>query len=87
MKKKSKTPLLNPFLPLFRIRVPGGTETPLMPRNQTTNHFVLPNIADSLLVPFSGPRSRVELWPVDLLGLASNIKILKGRDLRIASRS
>lgn len=38
--------------------------------NQTTNDFVFPHIADSFLKTFRSPRPRVELWPIDLRGLA-----------------
>jgi len=58
--------LLNSLLAFLRICVPRSAETSLMSCNKATNHFVFPNVGNSFLVALSSPRSRIQLWPIDL---------------------
>ena len=66
--------LLNSLLAFLRIGVPSSTETSLVSCNKATNHFVFPNICNSLLVTLSSPRSRIQLWPIDLRSSAIDRK-------------
>lgn len=62
--------LLNPLLSFFGICVPRSAQSPLVSRNQLSNKFVFPYVADSLMVTFCSPWPWVQFRPVDLIVLA-----------------
>lgn len=59
--------LLDSLLALLRIKVPRGTQPPLVLRDQRAKELVLPDLGDGLTIALRGPRARVQLGPVDLL--------------------
>ena len=74
MRNENIMTLLDPLLPLLRIRVSSCTKTSLVSCNQWANELVFSNIADSLVVTFCCPWSGIEFWPVDLKMLVNENK-------------
>jgi hypothetical protein len=59
--------LFDPLLSFLCICEPSSAETTFMSGDKGTKNFILPHLTNRFVITFGSPRSRIQLWPVDLL--------------------